>query len=182
MKDLRFSQIDPYHNFDLDKDKHTKFNIIRLTMNQQYAGEDQMKMQIIYLIKGELLLTNKKQEAVNIHEGEFFFTRNVNYACHALRESNFVVFEVERNECVTNPNIQREMMAVTVCLRDIQTPCQAPPVLSLFFENIADFMDRGIDDPLLRQIKRKELFLLLTSLYPGNGMGELLMYNQFSLS
>ncbi len=182
MNNLHFSPKNHSYESKLVFHPSSKFFSFDLDMNETYLPDKRANLHIVYLLKGEILIKRKKHKVQTLKEGQFFFVPNAEYDCLAMKDSRIIIYTVDKREFIADEAFQKEIMAVMVGLRKLRMPEDAPIILSIYFENLADLLDHGIDDLVLQEIKRKELFLLLTALYSVNGMAELLLYDQFSLS
>lgn len=182
MNDLRHGPIGQFVQPDLSTRESTVFRYYKLEKNQLFKVDNKEFVHFFFLIEGEIRVSGIKSTKSVITSKEFFFIPNSRFICRSIKESQFILFSINRFHYQANKIMYADIIPVIMELREHHSPLTIPPLLSMFVEILADYLNDSINSELLQKLKQKELFIILSSLYQKRNENDIPMYGRVSLS
>ncbi|MDR0429108.1 MAG: hypothetical protein LBH58_01340 [Tannerellaceae bacterium] len=181
MNDLRFNRHHKIFQANMSVHQSAMFRNFELEENCLFKADNKEYVHFFFLFEGEIRIGGIRSTKSVIMPNEFFFIPNAKFVCRALKDSKFILVSINRFHYQANKDLYEDIMPVVAMLKHRYSPIIAPPILSVFIENLAKLLTDA-NDPLLQNIKQQELFYLLRSLYSVGNDNEAPMYGRLSLS
>lgn len=152
---------------ELFADQSTGFRYYTLDENQLFKADNKEYVHFFFLLEGEVKISGTRSARPVIAPNEFFFIPDHRFVCHSVKESKFLLFSINKSHYQTNKAMYASIHPVITAFGKRCSPFTAPPLLSMFVDILAGYMEGGLDDESLQTLKQIELFLILQTLYPA---------------
>ncbi len=158
------------------------FRYYELDDNCLFKTDDKEYVYLFYLLEGEIKINGINHSREVVRSGEFFFITNSDFICRSTKRSDFILFSINKYHFCNNRNHYYEILPVISAQKKQKLPFMAPRLLSAFMENIKYYLKKGFNNPSIQEVKKRELFFLLNSLYSKVNTVDIWMYGFLSLS
>lgn len=143
----------------------TGFRYFEMEKNSSYELDEEKYIHFVYILSGEVSL-NRPQHANSVMtKKEFNYISDSKTIFLTRKKSSFILFSVNKYYCKLDPIFNKYITDILNGLEKNTLPLKAPKLLVKFFKDIVLVWGNKLGDPLLQEIKRRELVALLAHMY-----------------
>jgi len=141
------------------------FRYFEMEENSLYKLEGADYIHLLYLLEGELLLSESEHQKPVVKQEQLLFIPNTKTAILATKNSKFVLFSISEYHCKIEPIFNTQIAAILAGVHKQKKPLNPPKVLKAFFQEITLIWKDKLNIQHIQEIKKKELFIILEILY-----------------
>ncbi len=165
----------------------TGFRYFEMKKDSLYELDETNYIHFLYVIEGELMTGGLKHSKPVIKKGEFILIPETRICLMSNKKTKFILFSINEYYCRLDPIFNRYVSSIIKGIHKQPSPIMAPVSLKAFYTEIIVLWGKKLDDPIVQEIKRKELIVLLDYLFSTenekvDGSYDQWIYGELSLS
>ena len=165
MKQLRFDDENQSFQTGLPICQPTIFRCFKLEEGDEFKADNKEYVHFFFLLEGEVKVSGIKCTKSLIMPKEFFFIPNNQFVCRSVKKSKFMLFSINLFHYQANKDMYEDILPVVSELRYHLSPLASPPLLTMFLTILDGYLEDGIVDSTLQDLKQQELFFIFSTLY-----------------
>lgn len=142
------------------------FKFYKMNVGNEFEEQDKNFHHLFFLLNGEARIHNNECRNQSIRSNEFILIpKSSNFFCEFLSASDIIIFTFERLMSSADRRFIQSLSSLCCRIHYDFRPISIQTPLQTFLNTIVDYLQSGMDNPHMFEVKSLELFLLLRGFY-----------------